>query len=434
MDPLKCSDLTLLENWGAFQPDMKGYLPPQELALWPAYTDIESQIRGFVQDDYIRDNDTPFLTSSVGDRMPTTRLTIRGETFTVPVSHREMAFLSQHLGNAAETRLTVSANEVQIVSDEDQRMGPRFAGSVASVIRKLKMDGDFRSERTLAVLEVFKAGSHEMSTTPVNDDHIATTFMILPATFTNPADIRFQAKHDIVRDVQLPADITQTASAIGVYTGVSDARLEVGAGCEIICLTYHTFATVHTDGPCIVPRLDNISGASAPMRDAFCAWRHALNSGSPAPELVLLFLFEMPKCASAFKADATLLCTLAPLAKAYGFNLYIGDIVHTQSTKQEVQHEYKEYYEEIEMDKLYMEDKPETEYDWENFRGLGGDEIAHPTLLELATKMLKGKGDLRDDLMEVDVEEDFEVYDESSYYTTVIFQHIRKASLLFIAP
>ncbi|KAJ7450924.1 hypothetical protein B0H11DRAFT_1927958 [Mycena galericulata] len=109
---------------------------------------------------------------------------------------------------------------------------------------------------------------------------------------------------------------------------------------------------------------------------------------------------------------AMLLCHLAPLAKAYEFTMYIGDIVHTTSTRQEVFHPYKEYFgENIDLDpsELYMSKNPEVEYKCETLRTLAGVNIAEPKLLELATEMM-----LKDDggLMDLEPLEDHDIVGE----------------------
>jgi hypothetical protein len=136
MDPLKPSDLGAAKDWDAFQPDMRGYISPQQLDLWTSCRDVEvhmsatepralesstdhrvlqDQIRQFTSTDYMRDNDAPFLALSVAKGFPATRLAIRGETFAVPISPRDIAFLATHLGGAGASRHTVSEVEVRIV-------------------------------------------------------------------------------------------------------------------------------------------------------------------------------------------------------------------------------------------------------------------------------------------------------------------------------
>jgi hypothetical protein len=63
----------------------------------------------------MRDNDAPFLALSVAKGFPATLLAIRGETFTVPISPRDIAFLATHLGGAGASRHAVSEVEVRIV-------------------------------------------------------------------------------------------------------------------------------------------------------------------------------------------------------------------------------------------------------------------------------------------------------------------------------
>ncbi|KAJ7501056.1 hypothetical protein B0H11DRAFT_1993478, partial [Mycena galericulata] len=50
MNPLSRTDLPLVENWMTFQPNMTGYIAPQQLTLHPDCSD--SQIREFVEDQF----------------------------------------------------------------------------------------------------------------------------------------------------------------------------------------------------------------------------------------------------------------------------------------------------------------------------------------------------------------------------------------------
>ncbi|KAJ6529843.1 hypothetical protein B0H19DRAFT_1193385 [Mycena capillaripes] len=148
---------------------------------------------------------------------------------------------------------------------------------------------------------------------------------------------------------------------------------------------------------------------------------------------MLFFLDGHPEsAANIVDDDAILLCHLAPLAKAYEFNMYIGRLVYTESCKKEVAHEYKEYYEDIDISELDMDDDPDVDYNWDKLCTLGGVPVTQPALLALATRLVKT--DLQDDLIDLDHEEDVEGYDESSYYSTMIYSHIRTASILFITP
>jgi hypothetical protein len=256
-----------------------------------------------------------------------------------------------------------------------------------------------------------------------------------------------------------------------VYAGVSDARIEAGTGAEVICLIYHE-CVVPEAKPWFVPRLEYLSGALPPLRDASCLWRHDLNSGANAP-LMLFVLDHRTHCSTEFSEDdATLLCHLAPLAQAYGFKMFIRRLVHTKSTKQEVYHDPKEYFqltEDIDRSKLRMSDKPRVRYEWDELRTLGGTIVTQPALLATATRMMKS-GYLHDRLMDRDLDEhedDVEIEDESVRhhpqsarqtvnvlfqicFATVIYKHIkfhishtvfdtaevfpvRTASILFIA-
>ncbi|KAJ7611920.1 hypothetical protein DFH06DRAFT_1371813 [Mycena polygramma] len=408
MDPLKLSDLNAIKDWDSFQPDMKGYLPPQPLAIWPDCGSIQDQIQQYAKTGFLRDlNDTPFIAVSVENRAPLVRLKIRGKHFAVPISPGDMAFLATHLGDGRASRHTVS--EAELLNDAAEAVIWR---NCTTVLQEIKAsERNVTLERRLTTLDVLKSGSHALMTAAKDNNHSASIFVIL-ATFTQSVDIRVHATHlGESCDVNLPSDLSQSFSVIGMYTGVSDARIDIGPGNEAICLTYHVSGvsdTYNTDLsllPRLVSRLEHLSGAMPPLRDAFCAWRHAVNAGGDAPELILFFLDGCPESAGAFTGkDATLLCHLAPLAKAYGFKLYLCEIVHTMSSTQQV-----------------MEYDAEAEYEWNKLRTLGGIPVTQPPLLDLATDMLQT--DLHGDLMCVHREEEHEVADESIHNFTMVLRH-----------
>ncbi|KAJ6602680.1 hypothetical protein DFH09DRAFT_1354924 [Mycena vulgaris] len=433
MDPLKLSNLHVLDDWNTFEPDATGYIPPQQRALHPECADIETQIREFTSTDYMRDNNAPFIALSTAPGFPATSLLIRGETFTLPLSSREMSFLATHLGERHESRHTVGEDEVEFLNDACCRA---ISARQTDVLRKLKvMDHRISTRTSFKTLDVLKAEPPQKTSTTS-----PPIFVILPALSAS-ADIRVHAMHETATNsVQLPTDLTQSVSAIGVYAGVSGARIEVGTGGALLCITYHVCAIPDDRGAAsLVPRLEHLSGALPPLRDAFCLWRHALISGAPAPALLPFFLEGTPKSASEFTRDnATLLCHLAPLAKAYGFKMYVGDLVHTMSTKQEVQHGYQEYFglsgDELDPSVLEMSDDPEVKYKWKELRTLGGVDVRNlePALVGRAVEMVETRA-FQELLMEVNLNDKYEIEDDTSYYATVIYKHTRETSVLFIA-
>ncbi|KAJ7814173.1 hypothetical protein B0H13DRAFT_1924980 [Mycena leptocephala] len=160
-------------------------------------------------------------------------------------------------------------------------------------------------------------------------------------------------------------------------------------------------------------------------------WRHVLNSGTGrkgVPPLGLFFLEGTVLSAGDFSgADATLLCHLAPLAKACGFTVFIGGLIHTSSTTQNVELEYKEYIgldTDLDMDDLHMRTRAKVEYEWEDLCTLGGVVVKKPALLAVAEKMVKTDPALQNDLLEVDFEEDYEVLDDSCYIAKVVYKHM----------
>ncbi|KAJ7279016.1 hypothetical protein C8J57DRAFT_1502850 [Mycena rebaudengoi] len=221
-------------------------------------------------------------------------------------------------------------------------------------------------ELDFVTLDVFKASSHELSTTPTDSARFTTIFLFLPSF--GGAQIRLHATHEA------------SASAVGMYTGVSDARID----------------------------------------------------------LMLFFLSGNPATASNFRGeDATLLCHLAPLAKAYGFRIYIARLNHVSSTMQEVQHDYKEYFEmtdDIDMEDLYMSDNPAVNYNRGKLRTLGNVRVMKQTaVLGLATELVTTDTHLQEQLMDINLNEDVQIENDGLYSATVRYKHIRAVTVLFIA-
>ncbi|KAJ7505097.1 hypothetical protein B0H11DRAFT_2187059 [Mycena galericulata] len=409
MDPLRLTDLPLTEDWNLFQPDMKGYIPPQQLQLESGFNDVKSQIRKFVEPRYMRDNDVPFLALSVEQRFPTTSLAIGGEKFTVPLSSREMAYLTGTvLGDAHASKNPVPGTELELLNDSGQKA---IARVVRSALRKIDaLRGGVETEKILATVDVFKAGSHELSHMLVSVRlpavYVPYTNHGLPSAILIYVRLRSATSHRHRRRM-LPSppksdytgrNLMETVSAIGTYTGVSDGRIDIGAGGEIICLTYYVFGP-RSDDARVIPRLENVSGVLPPLRDAFCLWRHYLNLGADAttaPPLMLFLLDCAPLAAREFqKQDATLLCHLASLAKAYGFTMYIGNLEHTMtSTEQEVYHDPKDYLD------LHTDFDPK------------------PELLELATVSSDDGG-----LMDICPDEDYDILSDDICIAKVALMH-----------
>ncbi|KAJ7615384.1 hypothetical protein FB45DRAFT_243301 [Roridomyces roridus] len=428
MDPLMLSDLASLNDWDAFQPNLKGFMPPQDLELHPDCEDVETQIREFTDSSYMRDNDAPLITSVSVQNLVTTSITIGGEIFTVPLSSRESSYLMSK-GDASASRFTVPGDQVQFVNSSSLKF---ITETRSSVLRKLRVSDILVTDTSLVGLDVFINGEHRLSTGVVDTNHFATLFVILPSL--TPADVGAYVMHrGVIADTKLPQDLSQAASAIRIYAGLADARIQIASGGPIVCLTYHILARPNSD-PALVPRLANLAGALSPLRDGFCLWRHKLTTTTGAPKLILFFLDGSPTYAGGFAGvDATLLSHLAPLAKAYGFKLLLGRLTHTMYTVQEVDHPYKEYYNDIDINDLSMDDDPKESWKWEPLTTLGGVKVVDgDNLLDLAAEMVKNEERYKEMILEVDLEEGFEEMDEGIYATTVKYTHTRTASVLFI--
>ncbi|KAJ7168929.1 hypothetical protein C8R46DRAFT_1034065 [Mycena filopes] len=385
MDPLKPAEFLETENWDTFNPDMHGYLPPQH-----SDGGIEEPIRQFIQSTH--DHDAVFIASSVVHDAPTMRLTIRGETFTTPLSSREATFLSSHLGDPTASRCSVPSSEVEIVGAASQQFLDK---QKVAVLGKLKLAKAAPLVTTkLASLNFFKAGSHKLSTARINERHFATVIVILPATFATPAEIQVFGTHGLVRrHVKFPADLSRAVSTCAFYTDVSDTHIDVGAGCEIVYLVYHTLGSSRTGGP-----------AQAYLRNAFCHWRHAIDTKQrSAPQVTVCILDHQPASARDFiRRDGLLLSHLAPLAKAYGFKMYLCQLWHRFTTKHSVYHYDEQYLYKVNTSLLSMSGNPDDEdCELDKLRTAGGVPVTDEALLDVVGDMLVTDKDLQTQLKKV---------------------------------
>ncbi|KAJ7463477.1 hypothetical protein B0H11DRAFT_2053030 [Mycena galericulata] len=185
------------------------------------------------------------------------------------------------------------------------------------------------------------------------------------------------------------------------------------------------------------------------LRDAFCLWRHKLNgaTGMATPSTAMLHLLTEP-----FKSvrhlmgnDAIVLCRLAPLAKAYGFTMHIGELEHTLSVQREVYHDYKDsgylsdddYSDDDSEDDESNDDSDEDDIpyimpDIAEVETLGGKKVFQPALLELATEIME-RDDLQAELLEVNHEYAVQSVEHFKEHTTKKYTHTRKISVLFIS-
>ncbi|KAJ7866685.1 hypothetical protein B0H13DRAFT_2066461 [Mycena leptocephala] len=426
-------DPSATADWNAFESDRRDYTP-----LWPSCDDIENQIGQFSSTDYMRDNMAPLLGVSNPARTkpgnasaPTTRLTVRGEGFEVP---GDIEALVAHLGDSRVSRHTVSGQDVEILDD--------YAGSISDthndILTKLKVvhegpaGGILATKTTLAALDVFGDGSHQLSTTANNNRHLVTIFIILPLV-TAPGKLRMHITYETASEHQ---DISVRGGAIGLYTGVSEsgARFDVARAGQVICLTYHTFV-VCSYGPFRVPKFQYLFGGLTPLPDAFCAWNHLLKS----PALMLWLLHGSPKSAEDLEGvDAILVCHLAPLAKAYGFKIHICSLVYTLSTERGIRHRWVGMGEfDIDPSKLHMSPDAEKDYEWQSLYTLEGKDVTTEWAQDdmiLARDVVASSDELQDVMMHVVPETRVDINQGLHNYSDVTLIHDRWAYFLCVAP
>ncbi|KAJ7745109.1 hypothetical protein B0H16DRAFT_1856683 [Mycena metata] len=274
-------------------------------------------------------------------------------------------------------------------------------------------------------------------TTRTNESNFATVLVVLPAVSSGPGNIRLHATHDMVTNgVDLPKDLTQSITAIALYTDLSNVHIGVGAGCDIVCLTYHASGFSRTHGPWNVPRLEGRLGLQPILRDAFCRWNQAIVRGENHPKLIVFCLDHQPASASAFKGrDATLLSHIAPLAKAYEFNVYLGQLAHLMHATVDVYQDI-DYLdnENVDRSQLSMPDRPGEESVLEKLTTLAGAPIENEGLLEVAWDVVMEDEHLRAQLLKLPFKAEHQVGYTKGNWAQVEYTHSRNATLLFVAP
>ncbi|KAJ7035515.1 hypothetical protein C8F04DRAFT_1258727 [Mycena alexandri] len=432
MDPLPLNGLLVTEDWDGFNPDKKGFISPQEAEFdTTGGSDIKIPFQQLGGQCYARTS-ARFVAHSRAKRIPALRLSVRKEVVILPSPPREIAFLKGHVGNA-ESNYSVSGSEIELLGDTKKRIKEQCA----KALDKLKVaDGAPLVTTTLEKLEVFPAGVHRLSTTRTNESHFATVLVVLPAVSSGLGNIRLRATHNMVTNgVDLPKDLTQSITTIAFYTDLSDVRIGVGAGCEIICLTYHASGFSRTRGPWDVPRLEGRLGPQPLLRDAFCRWNQAIVRGENHPKLIVFCLDHQPASASGFKGrDATLLSHIAPLAKAYEFSVYLCQLAHLMYATVDVYHKGYLDNENVDRSQLSMPDCPGEESVLEKLTTLAGAPIENEGLLEIAWDVVMEDEHLRTQLLKLPFKAKHQVEYTKGSWAQVEYTHSRNATLLFIAP
>ncbi|KAK7055849.1 hypothetical protein R3P38DRAFT_2849269 [Favolaschia claudopus] len=181
----------------------------------------------------------------------------------------------------------------------------------------------------------------------------------------------------------------------------------------------------------------NLSGSLSPLRDALCLWKHKLLADQDAPPLLMFFLAYHPKHAQEFRdKDAALLCHIAPLAKAYGFNLNLARLNFIRSTRKEVQHEYKDYlglHSEYDGEDLTMSNHPRESYSLGELTDLGGERLKNDALLKLAIEQVKRPDSyFRELFHRLRYIERHEIEDDGCYFAKVNYEHIYTVRVLLL--
>ncbi|KAJ6564062.1 hypothetical protein B0H19DRAFT_1067660 [Mycena capillaripes] len=95
--------------------------------------------------------------------------------------------------------------------------------------------------------------------------------------------------------------------------------------------------------------------------------------------------------------------------------MYVAQLEHTRLMTQEVYLDYKEYLNlntEFNPSELEMSRDAEVEYEWKKLRMLGGAPVAQNELLDLTTELVTADDCQQDQLLDVEVEEDYDIVDD----------------------
>ncbi|KIY64340.1 hypothetical protein CYLTODRAFT_105987 [Cylindrobasidium torrendii FP15055 ss-10] len=278
---------------------------------------------------------------------------------------------------------------------------------------------------------------------PASGKEYATMFILLPSrlqgvNFTAASRGSASGVYTIIPRKELQ----DSAFAVGVYNGISNASLNVSGG----TLAYFTYTVTSTSSS--VPTMAALSGASTSLRDIFCGWRAGLSNPASKLKREIFFMLDAEDVENledmCCDADAVLLANVAPLAKAYGFRLYIGRLIHERlSSPQQVLHPYKEPFnssDDVDLEDLDMESDAEEEYTW-RFLELGGAPAGQhiEKRLQMAVKWFKERGNwvnMGSEAIDIDdreiFEEEVEIVDDGPSYASVILKETRHFSFLIV--
>ncbi|KAJ6556325.1 hypothetical protein B0H19DRAFT_1071434 [Mycena capillaripes] len=162
------------------------------------------------------------------------------------------------------------------------------------------------------------------------------------------------------------------------------------------------------------------------LREAFSTWSHRLKTGAKAPPLMLWFLHGSPQSAHDFEGvNATLLCHLAPLAKAYDFKIHLGQLMGNGDF-------------EVDVSELDMGDEPEKDYEWQELYTLGGIAVTDGASedIDLALDIVANSDELQDAMMDVGPKDEVDInqmlHNQADHYfsTTIPWQPTAMETLL----
>ncbi|KIY64335.1 hypothetical protein CYLTODRAFT_425304 [Cylindrobasidium torrendii FP15055 ss-10] len=449
MDPFPASSniSAVLLDWDSYDPGNKGYVAPYGpgVGLPLEEKSIQDNFREIRYDPSAND---PVLSKAVKVATAFPSISVLGQDDDVvsfPLSKRESSYLSWHYG------IKVNPYTLAIPSTMFRINNPKWATSVLaaseSILSSMRATNNNAYALNLIGLTIKEPDNKGYVSVgrPASGKEYATIFILLPSRLQGVGFTAVsQGSGSDVYTIIPCKELQDSAFAVGVYNGTSNASLNVFGG----TLTYLTY-TVSSTSPS-VPDIAALSSGSTSLRDIFCGWRAGLSNPASTLDREVFFMFidaDAVECLEDvyYDEDAILLANVAPLAKAYGFRLYIGCLTHELvSPPQQVLHPYKEHLgssDDIDTDELDVGSNAEEQYTW-RFLELSGAPAGQKIeeRLQMAAKRVedgkkwvpvnKGIGVI--DIDDCEFEPEFEIVDDGPFYASVIVKEIRHASFLIV--
>ncbi|THU87275.1 hypothetical protein K435DRAFT_842589 [Dendrothele bispora CBS 962.96] len=239
--------------------------------------------------------------------------------------------------------------EYSVKDDDLKASNPRWdtfvSEKIAGPLTKMNANSISRQTFLSALTVQFGPMNCRLSVPKVDVAHYATAFIFLP---TNSTSLKVKATFgQTVKRFKMTGDLSFSAQIFVCYAGIDQIKIQ--STDSISYLTYNILAAVpHNPAvrPESTPSLSDISPVVPELRGVFRTWKWLLQnrqdlSAKDVPAHILYLLKSKYDCVNS-KRDKALIGHLAPLAKAYGFDLRVVELRHVMRSYHEIYHPYKD--------------------------------------------------------------------------------------------